>query len=92
MSRQIPSALCRIYSKVRASSKLSTHGHHCMSFHLKSQALPKQEAKLRDALVAHFAYLDKSVGKKDVVIDESLAHLIDKDYSPVVMFAVNTIV
>jgi len=58
------------------------------------KAKPKQEKKVRSLINKHYAYLDKSMSSiADENIDEGLQALIgDKDYSPVVLFAVNTIV
>ncbi|KAJ3254407.1 hypothetical protein HK103_007201 [Boothiomyces macroporosus] len=54
---------------------------------------PKQERKVRDLLNKHYAYIDKSGGATEEVIDEALQTLIgDKDYSPVVLFALNPII
>jgi V-type H+-transporting ATPase subunit C len=53
---------------------------------------PKQERKVRDMLNKHFAYIDKKAGKDDQ-IDENLQMLLgEKDYSPVVLFSISTII
>ena len=58
------------------------------------KAKPKQERKVRDLLNKHYAYLEnKGASLADEVVDESmLAMMGDKDYSPVVLFAINTVV
>ena len=57
------------------------------------KALPKQESKVKETMNAHFAYLDASgrSGKHDDVIEDGLAHLVDKDYSPVVVFPIHSV-
>lgn len=59
----------------------------------KTQALPKQESKVKETINAHYAYLDSSgrSGKHDDVIEDGLAHLVDKDYSPVVVFPIHSV-
>lgn len=51
-------------------------------------------AKVRDALNKHYAYIDQAgASGADIHIEESLQGLLgDKDYSPVVLFAINTII
>jgi hypothetical protein len=54
-------------------------------------AKPKQEKKARDLLNRHYAYIDKNAGaiKSDTEMDDNVQSLLDKDYSPVVLFAIN---
>ena len=51
------------------------------------------ERKTRDALNKHYAYIDKNgAAGQDDQIDETLQTLLgEKDYSPVVLFGINTI-
>ncbi|KAI9098076.1 ATPase, V1 complex, subunit C [Phlyctochytrium arcticum] len=61
------------------------------------KAKPKQERKVRDALNRHFAKLGgagiSNSASEEQAIEENLAALIgDKDYSPCVLFQINTIV
>ena len=59
---------------------------------LLAKALPKQESKVREALNSHFSYLEKGISSgKDSGIEEGYAHLVDKDYSPVVYFEIPSI-
>lgn len=54
------------------------------------RAKPKQEILAREYINKHFQYLEKQGG--DEVVDEALMGLMgEKDYSPVVLFALNTI-
>ncbi|KAJ2986613.1 hypothetical protein HDV02_006646, partial [Globomyces sp. JEL0801] len=56
-------------------------------------AKPKQEKKVRTIINKHYAYIDKGNNISEETIDETLQMLIgDKDYSPVVLFALNTII
>ncbi|KAI8900642.1 ATPase, V1 complex, subunit C [Globomyces pollinis-pini] len=57
------------------------------------KAKPKQEKKVRTIINKHYAYIDKGNNISEETIDETLQMLIgDKDYSPVVLFALNTII
>ena len=57
------------------------------------KASPKQERKTRDTLNKHYAYIDKKgAAGADAEIDDSLQMFLgEKDYCPVVLFAINTI-
>ncbi|RKO89032.1 ATPase, V1 complex, subunit C [Blyttiomyces helicus] len=55
---------------------------------------PKQDRKVRDLLNAHYARLAGAAGSKagDEALEENLQTLLgDKDYSPVVLFSINTV-
>ncbi|KAI8927064.1 ATPase, V1 complex, subunit C [Entophlyctis helioformis] len=58
-------------------------------------AKPKHEKRVRDTFNKHFAYIDGSQNSTDAAdegIDETLQVLLgEKDYCPVVIFAINTI-
>ncbi len=57
------------------------------------KARPKNERKVREQLNKHYAYIEKGSGSiADEHVDENIQALMgDKDYSPVVLFALNTI-
>lgn len=56
------------------------------------KARPKFERKVRELINKHYSYIEKGASSNDEHIDEGFQALIgDKDYSPVVLYAVNTV-